>query len=164
MERTLGLSQSELNDFFRAWMQALPAREDAALRLANSVWFTDDPTFTVNRDFLQTNADYFGADVYKAPFDDGTLNDINGWVSEKTAGMIPSILDRVPEDAVMYLVNALAFEAEWEEIYRENKVKEGTFTREDGAEEKAFIDALRTRNGNLEISILPWTEQQMSQL
>ncbi len=29
----------------------------------------------------------------------------------------------------------------------------------DPAEEKAFIDALRTRNGNLEISILPYTEQ-----
>ena len=27
------------------------------------------------------------------------------------------------------------------------------------AEEKAFIDELRTRNGNLEISILPFTEQ-----
>ena len=29
----------------------------------------------------------------------------------------------------------------------------------DPAEEKAFIDGLRTRNGNLEISILPYTEQ-----
>ena len=29
----------------------------------------------------------------------------------------------------------------------------------DQAEEKAFIDDLRTRNGNLEISILPYTEQ-----
>ena len=34
----------------------------------------------------------------------------------------------------------------------------------DGAEEKAFIDALRTRNGNLEIAVLPWTEQQPGQL
>ena len=30
----------------------------------------------------------------------------------------------------------------------------------DSAEEKAFIDELRTKNGNLEISILPYTEQQ----
>ena len=30
----------------------------------------------------------------------------------------------------------------------------------DPREEKAFIDELRTRNGNLEISILPYTEQQ----
>lgn len=30
----------------------------------------------------------------------------------------------------------------------------------DPAEEKAFIDELRTKNGNLEIAILPYTEQQ----
>ncbi|MBQ8134461.1 MAG: DUF4956 domain-containing protein [Clostridia bacterium] len=30
----------------------------------------------------------------------------------------------------------------------------------DPSEEKAFIDELRTKNGNLEISILPYTEQQ----
>ena len=34
----------------------------------------------------------------------------------------------------------------------------------DDAEEKAFIDALRCRNGNLEISLLPWAEQQTNQL
>jgi hypothetical protein len=31
----------------------------------------------------------------------------------------------------------------------------------DPSEEKAFIDALRTKNGNLEISILPYSEQQV---
>ena len=30
----------------------------------------------------------------------------------------------------------------------------------DPAEEKAFIDELRTRNGNLEIAILPYVEKQ----
>ena len=30
----------------------------------------------------------------------------------------------------------------------------------DPSEEKAFIDELRTKNGNLEIALLPWTEEQ----
>ena len=30
----------------------------------------------------------------------------------------------------------------------------------DPAEEKTFIDELRTKNGNLEISVLPYTEPQ----
>ncbi len=34
----------------------------------------------------------------------------------------------------------------------------------DPAQEKAFIDELRTRNGNLEISLLPFTEQSPVQL
>ena len=28
------------------------------------------------------------------------------------------------------------------------------------ARKKAFIDELRTKNGNLEIALLPWTEEQ----
>jgi serpin B len=32
----------------------------------------------------------------------------------------------------MYLVNALAFEGEWSEIYRENQVRVGQFVKEDG--------------------------------
>ena len=30
----------------------------------------------------------------------------------------------------------------------------------DPSEEKEFIDEIRTKNGNLEISVLPYTEQQ----
>ena len=104
---------------------------------ANSVWFTDDERFTVNDDFLQTIADYYKAEIYKAPFDNNTLRDINIWVNEKTDGMIPEILDRIPPAAVMYLVNALAFEAEWQEPYTEYQVREGEFTREDGTKQKA---------------------------
>ena len=135
MESVLGMSTEELNEFFDAYLKSLPNGEKYRLSPANSVWFTSDARFTVNRDFLQTNADYYGADAYKAPFDETTLNDINGWVKRKTDGMIPSILDRIPGNAVMYLINALAFEAEWEKVYKEDNVQEGVFTREDGTEE-----------------------------
>ena len=138
MEKTLGMSTNELNAYFKSMLERIRAEEGDTFRfhLANSVWFTSDERFTVNRDFLQTNADYYGADVYRAPFDDTTLAAINGWVNENTDGMIPSILDRIPADALMYLVNALAFEAEWPEPYDEYQVYPGDFTLEDGTKRK----------------------------
>jgi serpin B len=111
--------------------------DGARLRLANSIWFTQDGRFTVSRDFLQTNADFYGAGVYSVPFDDGTLNEINGWVKDNTDGMIPQILDSIPESAVMYLVNALAFEGTWIEPYDEYQVSPGEFTAEDGTKHTA---------------------------
>ena len=51
--------------------------------------------------------------------------------------MIPNILDEIPDEAVMYLVNALAFEAEWSEIYDKNQVRDGQFTKEDGTKQNA---------------------------
>jgi serpin B len=131
MEQTLGMSLDELNAYYLAYRQELENSE--VLRLANSIWFTNRDHFTVNRDFLQTNADYYGADAYQAPFDEATLKDINNWVKDKTKGMIPEILDRIPEDAVMYLVNALAFECKWAEEYEEDQIYSGEFTCADGS-------------------------------
>lgn len=132
MEETLGLSIDELNAWIHTYMSQLPENKKYKLSLANSIWFTADERFTVEQDFLQTNADYYSADIYKAPFDDSTLKDINTWVKEKTDGMIQDILDEIPKDAVMYLVNALAFDAEWQDVYFENQVRDGIFTTEDG--------------------------------
>lgn len=139
MESVLGMTTDELNRYLYTYLQNLPQGEDYKLSLANSIWFTEDERFTVNRDFLQANADYYGASIYQAPFDDRTCKDINNWVKQNTDGMIPEILDRIPEDAVMYLVNALAFEAEWPEVYEKNQVRDGTFTKEDGTKQDAEL-------------------------
>ena len=135
MEEVLGMTTEELNLYLYSYMKNLPQGDKYKLSLANSIWFTEDERFTVNQDFLQTNADYYGADIYKAPFDKQTLKDINNWVKQNTNGMIPEILDQIPPEAIMYLVNALAFEAEWSEIYEKHQVKDGEFTKEDGTKQ-----------------------------
>lgn len=143
MESTLGLRRELWNAWFRAYRSALSG--DDALKMANSVWFTSDGSFAVNPDFLQANADFFGADVYEAPFDEGTLADINAWVSEKTDGMIPAILDRIPDVAVMYLINALAFDASWQEPYYDYSVVPGEFICLDGT--KRSVDFMNSDEG-----------------
>lgn len=132
MEAVLGMTTEELNRYLHSYMKNLPQAEKYKLHLANSIWFTEQEHFTVNQDFLQTNADYYGADIYQAPFNNQTLKDINNWVKEKTDDMIPEILDEISDNAVMYLLNALAFEAEWMEPYEKHQVGNGWFTKEDG--------------------------------
>lgn len=139
MQTVLGMSVEDLNLYLYSYVHHLPQGEKYKLRLANSIWFTDHDRFTVNQDFLQTNADYFAADIYKAPFNKQTCKDINHWVSENTDEMIPQILDKIPDAAVMYLVNALAFEAQWSTVYEEDQVKDGTFTKEDGTQQDVTL-------------------------
>lgn len=134
MEAVLGMPAEDLNVFLYSYMD--PQRE--ALKLANAVWFRDSG-LAVKDAFLETNANYYHADVFKAPMGESTRNDINGWVKEKTDGRIEEILDEIPGGAFMYLVNALAFEAAWPEPYREDQVREGTFTREDGTAQTAQL-------------------------
>ena len=149
MEQVLGMDVEKLNSYMRSYMDLLPEADDYKLRLANSIWFKDDPNFAVEQSFLQTNADYYGAGAYKAAFDKNTRNDINNWVKEHTDGMIPEIIDEIPDEAIMYLVNALSFEAEWADVYQEYQVREESFTQEDGtrqdvemmhAEENTYLE------------------------
>lgn len=137
MEAALGMSVSELNLYLYTYLLGLPEGEKYKLSVANSIWFTADESFSVNQDFLQLNADYYGADIYKAPFDAATLRDINNWVKSNTDGMIPKILDTIPKEAVMYLINAIAFEAEWTKYYERGQVRDGEFTKDDGTKETA---------------------------
>ena len=132
MEQVLGMDVDNLNSYMLAYLDLLPESKDFKMSLANSIWFKDDPDFIVEQSFLQTNADYYGAGAYKAAFDEGTRNDINNWVKEHTDGMIPEIIDEIPDEAIMYLVNALAFDAKWADEYEEPQIREGRFTMEDG--------------------------------
>ena len=139
METVLGMSTQELNEFLYWYSRQLSQGEDYTLHLANAIWFRDDPSLTVKQDFLQTNADYHGADTYKAPFDNGTKDAINQWVEERTDGMISDILDEIPKEAALYLVNALAFDATWASIYYDYEVRDDVFTTEDGKKQDAQL-------------------------
>jgi len=132
MEAVFGMSVPELNQYLSAYREALPEGEKYKLHIANAIWFKDTGSFSVEQEFLKRNEEFYQAGLYKASFDDSTLEDINGWVKDNTDGMIDRILDRISQDAVMYLVNALAFEAEWEKVYQTDQVREGIFTKEDG--------------------------------
>lgn len=140
MEVVLGgdIPLGELNRYLYAYVDGLPSDKKARLSIANSIWFRDDEgRLQVEPDFLQTNADYYGAAAYKAAFDEQTLKDINNWVKAKTDGMIDKILDQIDDNAVMYLLNAIVFDAEWKEIYNKHNVRQGEFTAADGSKQLA---------------------------
>lgn len=132
MENVFGVSSSELSSFIKYYNELLNQNKSNKINLANSIWFKDSQRFEIKSQFLQHNKDYFDADIYKASFDNETLNDINNWVSENTDNMIDNIITEVPENAIMYLINAITFDAEWEEIYKENNIHEGEFFNVDG--------------------------------
>lgn len=140
MEEVFGLSVEELNDYLYEYDKGMPSDEKYKVSLANSIWFTQETGFRADSDFLQKTSDYYAAELYQTVFDENARNAINAWVKERTNDMIPEILDRISEDAIMYLVNAVSFDAEWEEIYRETQIREGWFyTAPDEAEQAEFM-------------------------
>ncbi len=123
------ISLEDLNNYLYTYVKNLPNEKDSKLSIANSIWFLDDASkLTVEKDFLQKNADYYNASAYKSAFDKQTLNNINNWVKIKTGGTIDKILDSINKDAVMYLINALVFDAKWENVYNKQNLSKRNFT------------------------------------
>lgn len=139
MESVFGIQRADLNAYNSDYLENLSKE----VKMANSIWFTNDERLTVNDAFLQFNEEVYGTDIYESAFNDATLRDINKWVEKKTDGMIKNILDEIPTDAVMYLINALAFEAEWENKYDSTQIwKDAKFTTSTGEEQK--VDMMRS--------------------
>ena len=92
MEAVLGMPVEELNEYLYSYVRSLPSSDVCKMEIANSIWFRS-ADFTVNPEFLQNNADYYGAGAYQAPFDETTVKDINHWVNDRTDGLIEKMVD-----------------------------------------------------------------------
>ena len=104
----------------------LGSNDSVVVKSANSVWI-DDNFSPRNRyvNLLEKDFDAF-LDVLNFA-DPATLKAINNWCSENTNGKITEILNRLDPSNVMVLINALYFNAPWEEEFDPDMTSEQTF-------------------------------------
>ena len=131
-----GYSVEDLNSYMAYYLENIPFHEKATLHLGNSVWYRDAERLEVKKDFLEKTANHYDAQIFKAPFDASTVEDINYWVAEQTDEMILGLLEEIEDDVVMYLINALTFDGEWQQVYKENDVFPGQFTTYSGTRQE----------------------------
>ncbi len=139
MQRVIGgnLPIESLNEYFYNYINNnLPTAEKYKVQIANSIWLRNSKEFKVKQSFLQTNANYYGAQVYKTDFDSQTVRDINNWVYNNTDGMIKKIIEKIEKETIAYIINALLFDAEWSSIYEREQVRAGKFTTSLGEEQQ----------------------------
>lgn len=135
-----GMNIENLNAYLYSLRMDLASSESVAFHTANSIWIKDREDFKVRDSFLQTEKNYYNADAFLVPMNEDTVEDINDWVNENTKEMIPTLLNEIPEDVVMYLINALAFEGEWEVPYeRDQIIEDSTFVNGLGEKENVTM-------------------------
>ena len=131
------LTTEEVNESYKDLMdQLLNLDDQVEFSIANSIWYRLG--FQVLAEFIQTNKDYFDAEVKEIDFNDPqTVEIINQWIEDKTNGKIKDMLDFIPVDAVMYLINAIYFNATWKYEFDKADTYEGDFNLADGAKHQA---------------------------
>ncbi len=135
LEETLGFHEGGIqavNDYCKKLIDGLPKVDDkVTLNIANAIFL--NKSFTLKPQFTQDMQTYYDAKAealdFKAP---ETLGHINGWCSEKTNGMIPTILDEIDPAIISYLLNAIYFKADWASKFDPQNTKDETFTTENG--------------------------------
>ncbi len=136
MEKVLGMDIpiGDLNEYLYTYVNNLPSEDNSKLNIANSIWFRDNKgSFTVDEAFLQKNSDYYKAAAYKSAFDSQTVKDINNWAKKNTNNMVKKVVEDIDANTVMFLINAVAFDAKWNDVYTKNDVQKGSFTSIDGS-------------------------------
>ncbi len=130
IQKTLGydgLTKDEVNaiclNLSNALLKADPA---VTMQIANSIWIRKD--YTVLEPFIQANQQYFKAEVSKIDFNTAALATINKWASDHTNGKIPTILNSISPNEIMFLINAIYFNGKWKYQFETSKTVNEQFT------------------------------------
>lgn len=141
MQRALaadGITLDALNAGMRQWLETLSVEGAAKWSVANSIWV--DSRYDVSKAFLEKGALNYLADAWTLDFTNPeTVDEINGWVKDRTNGKIDGILDKIGEDVRMYLINAVWFKADWEKPFTQASTMPGTFHASAGDIETPFM-------------------------
>ncbi len=137
LEEFFGYSTNALSQHIRYLENNLPSEKDANLETANSIWIRDTERLEVQDGFLQNVRGYYDAEVFKAAFDAATVKDINQWCADHTDGMIDEILTQIDPIQMMFLINAVCFDAKWAEPYEKGDVFDHKFYLENGSTAEA---------------------------
>lgn len=152
---------SAVNIYYQKLMEDLPMLDPlTTLGIANSVWHVE--SLRVLPEFVLTNSEYYKAETAALDFRQPSAPDnINDWVNAKTNGRIPSIVERIPDSILMYLINAIYFKGAWEQKFDPSATAKGTFNRAgNNPLETDFMKIVRkfnvSHNEHLEAIELPY--------
>ena len=138
IEKAIGKDDEFFTLLMDGYCRSLNAdKETARVHSANSFWMRDEEGRLAVTDEFLSKCRYLDTQVFSAPFDKSTVNDINRWCSDHTDGMIDEIIDRISPDAVAYLINALTYENRWLVPYEQEQLRKGIFTDASGNSQKA---------------------------
>jgi len=127
--RINGITNDVLNNSYRELTKALLSVDKRVLMsIANSVWTEND--FLVKKAFIDILTNYYSAESKPFDIDDATAPDkINTWIESKTNGLIQEMIEDLPDNTVMLLINAIYFKGMWKSQFDKSKTIEMPFKK-----------------------------------
>ncbi|MDE5757853.1 MAG: serpin family protein, partial [Allobaculum sp.] len=131
MESVLGMSLEECNALCATLLAQFAANPKAQLQLANCIWFNPEEVGSLQQNFESVAIEDYSGQLFIDPLNENSVEKINTWVASHTNQMILNMVDTLPTNLAMILINALAFEASWQSAYSTDDVSTMDFNNAD---------------------------------
>lgn len=162
-----GFSQADLNTYYNNLITNMPGLDpNTTLNIANSIWYKQGAD--VLSPFIAVNTNSYKAKVQALDFNSASaVETINNWVSNETKGKIPTIINNIPPNAFMYLINALYFKSTWNEKFDASATTPASFYLADGSTvQSQFMHGTVSANvyhdSNVSVIELPYSNEKYS--
>ncbi len=121
-------------DTLNSSVNALISKDDTSeikqVHYANGIWINGEDQ--LKDSFIEAMKSY-KAQISEQLFTADTVHDINTFVNENTDGQIEKLIEELPLESSMVLVDALSFDGKWVKPFEDNNIDEnGKFTTIDG--------------------------------
>ena len=136
------------------------------LSIANSLWTNSD--IFIYPTFLDSLKYFYKAEVTNLDFKNPhSARIVNEWVRRKTNGKIDSIMDTIPPEQVLLLINAIYFKGLWAKPFDKKLTKEQPFHQLNGSLKEVSMMSkqgsyLYLENELLQAVSLPYTDHNIS--
>lgn len=135
-----GIDDKTINEDYKNIIANFNSIKDINIKMANSIWF--DKTITLKKEFSSIGQDCYEAEINSVDFGKSkTVNTINQWISDHTAGKIKKIGDHFDKDTVMALINTIYFKGDWFTPFESELTSKQSFKIGDGSTKE--VDMMR---------------------
>jgi serpin B len=126
------LTVEKINDSYKKLTEALLTVDKRVLiSIANSVWTEKD--FEVKKAFIDILTQYYNSELQTFDISDPDTPDrINAWIDGKTNHLIKNMIDRLDNNTVMLLINAIYFKGKWASQFDPSKTGQKPFYESGG--------------------------------
>ena len=133
-----GCTVEDLNEYSRNILRGCTEVDDLVdVKIANAVVAKEG--YKLENGFSNVLENYYDAYVRSMKFDDKAVDAINDWCNEQTKGLIPKIIDEIPEDALLFALNSIYFKGAWVNRFEKDNTQKSTFTNFDGSNSKTWM-------------------------
>jgi serine protease inhibitor len=139
-----GVDDKTINESYRNIIAHFNSLTSIETKMGDSVWIKKDAD--VKKEMIDTGKNYYEAEINEVDFaKKNTVDAVNKWISDRTAGKIDKILDSFKEDTYMTLINTVYFKGKWKNPFTENNTTKQKFTSSDGSTKE--VDMMKETMG-----------------